>query len=111
MTRLLVSIFVAALLTGCIGELPEAEYPCLAAQELFDTYNEAYVFAPGGNKEPVVERAQLAEADCRQQTAPDSDESSPENLLDVTPGVKEGEQGINPDPKARDERTQIETLR
>ena len=53
-------------LAGCVGELPEADYPCLVAQGHFDTYNEAYVFSPGGDKQATVERAQRAEEDCQQ---------------------------------------------
>jgi hypothetical protein len=52
------------LLAGCIGELPKADYPCLVDSGRFDTYNEAYVFSPGGDKTSALERAQLAEREC-----------------------------------------------
>mgnify|MGYP006306215533 CR=1 FL=1 len=50
-------------LGGC-GELPKEDYPCLVAEDGYDTFNEAYVFAPGGDKEPVLQRAREAEQAC-----------------------------------------------
>lgn len=67
MIRVFLALPVLALLSGCLGELPLEDYPCLIAQDEYDTYNEAYVFAPGGNKEPVIERAQLAEKNCNEK--------------------------------------------
>ena len=56
---------VIFLLIGC-GELPEGSYPCLVDQGRYDTFNEAYVFAPAGGREAVVTRAQEAERECNE---------------------------------------------
>ena len=61
--RLLLSGVVLGGLAGC-GELPKDDYPCLVAQEAYEEYNLAYVFAPGGDTEPVIKQAQLAEKEC-----------------------------------------------
>lgn len=62
-TALLFLAGIFAGLAGC-GELPKEDYPCLVAEGRYDTFNEAYVFAPGGEKEPVVQRAREAEQAC-----------------------------------------------
>ncbi|MEE4659287.1 MAG: hypothetical protein V2J89_02395 [Halieaceae bacterium] len=62
-TALLFLAGFLACLAGC-GELPKGDYPCLVATDSYETFNEAYVFAPGGDKQPVIDRAREAEQAC-----------------------------------------------
>jgi hypothetical protein len=53
------------LIGGCIGDLPPADYSCLAARGEYDRYNEVYVFSPRGEKkQQALMRAREAEQTC-----------------------------------------------
>jgi hypothetical protein len=53
------------LIGGCIGDLPPADYSCLAARGEYDRYNEVYVFSPRGEKkQEALMRAREAEQAC-----------------------------------------------
>ncbi|EAQ98864.2 hypothetical protein [Congregibacter litoralis] len=52
--------------TGCTGDLPQSEFPCLVAQDRYNRFNETYVFSPMGDKERAMRFAQEAEAACLQ---------------------------------------------
>ncbi len=54
------------LLTAC-GELAKEEFPCLVNNGSYDTYNEAFVFAPAGDGDSVLARAREAEQQCRNE--------------------------------------------
>lgn len=59
------ALLVLMSLTGCIGDLPRAEYPCLIATDVYDKYNEAWVFSPRGDKKrEALGRAREAETRC-----------------------------------------------
>lgn len=51
-------------LTGCTGDLPPSDFPCLVAQDRYNKFNETYVFSPMGDKERAMRHAQDAEAAC-----------------------------------------------
>lgn len=52
------------LLSACIGDLPQEDFPCLIAEDSYNRYNEAYVFSPQGDKEAALRRIQDAELEC-----------------------------------------------
>jgi hypothetical protein len=55
----------ACLLSGCIGDLPEEQFSCLITADLYDKYNEAYVFSPQGEqKRLAMEKSLQAEREC-----------------------------------------------
>jgi len=55
---------LAITLSGCIGDLPASEYPCLVATDGFAKYNEVWVFSPRGDKKRKA-RASADEAERR----------------------------------------------
>ncbi|EED34017.1 penicillin amidase family protein [gamma proteobacterium NOR5-3] len=58
-------VMTTAVLSACIGDLPEAEFPCLVAKDQYNKYNEAYVFSPQGDKKrEAMERIREAEKAC-----------------------------------------------
>lgn len=63
---------LAAGLTGCIGDLPQEDFPCLVENDLYNKYNEAYVFSPQGQKKRdakvIVENV---EAECLKGVLPE----------------------------------------
>lgn len=61
--RLLIALG-CILLSGCIGDLPQADFPCLIEEDLYNKYNEAYVFSPQGDKEKTLQRIRDAEQEC-----------------------------------------------
>ncbi|WOJ95109.1 hypothetical protein R0135_08030 [Congregibacter variabilis] len=66
MGRLIGLSTITLVLSACIGDLPEAEFPCLVAQDLYNKYNEAYVFSPQGDKKrQAMARIVAVEEDCR----------------------------------------------
>lgn len=77
MKRVLLPAVAACLLAGCIGDLPEEQFTCLIAADLYDQYNEAYVFSPQGEqKRLAMEKSLQAERECvsaesRARPAPD----------------------------------------
>ncbi|MDP5071715.1 MAG: hypothetical protein NWQ45_12535, partial [Congregibacter sp.] len=46
----LTTAVMAGMLSACIGDLSQAEFPCLVEQDLYNKYNESYVFSPQGEK-------------------------------------------------------------
>jgi len=62
--RLYVVTLGCTLVGGCIADLPPTDFPCLVAKDLYNKYNEAYVFSPKGGKEQTLERVQEAEREC-----------------------------------------------
>jgi hypothetical protein len=82
---LLLSLFATALV-GCIGDLPQEEFPCLIAADLYNKYNEAYVFSPQGEqKRLAMERSQKAEQDCASGNIRSLDpaEGAPDGQIDA----------------------------
>lgn len=76
MIRRFVVATLAGLLGGCIGDLPPEDFPCLMEQELYNKYNEAYVFSPQGEKKrQAMDIVREAETTC--QEAQSQTEQSP----------------------------------
>ena len=60
-----IALSALLVLSGCIGDLPRAEYPCLIATDVYDKYNESWVFSPRGDKKrEALKRAREAERRC-----------------------------------------------
>jgi hypothetical protein len=52
-------------LSGCIGDLPPEDFGCLIAADRYNSFNEAYVFSPRGDKKRLaLAAAEDAERQC-----------------------------------------------